>query len=248
MNKILFAVGDAHGCYTELKEALDTAGFMVGNPNHILIAVGDMFDRGDEQLEMYTFLRELDEMGQLQYILGNHDMMIINLSSDVPMAVFNYQHNGIKQTIHQIFGIHKHEGNHNYLKTVSRSAKYKEMAKWLRSKKFYFETEDYVFAHAGIPLTLDWRNTIGEDDTWIKTWTMFDDRVVEAVNNKILVCGHWHAFRLREYYNLVKDTLEDFDNVENHKPFAAPHGHFIGIDGCTNYSRMVNVLVVEQNI
>lgn len=246
MNKTHFAVGDAHGCYTALKTALDEAGFLVGEPNHVLIALGDMFDRGTEQLEMYTFLRDLDDRGQLIYILGNHDLMLTNLRADVAGAVFHYRHNGLKQTIHQIFGVQKYEGIQNYLKTVSRTEKFRQMVGWLRTKKLYFETEDYVFTHAGIPITPNWRDVINEDDTWMKTWQMFDDRVPEAVNNKILVCGHWHAFRLREYYGSVDGSVTDFDNIEHHKPFTAPHGHFIGIDGCTNHTGLVNVLVVSQ--
>jgi len=248
MKKILFATSDVHGCFDELKYALDQAGFMVGNPNHVLVAVGDFFDRGSQQLEVYEFLLGLEETGQLIYILGNHDFMLINLANDLAIATFNYRQNGLKATVDQIFQVERQGDLYSYLKEVSKTQKYKAMVKWLRTKSLYYETEDYIFAHAGIDLSPNWRKTINEETTWTKTWHMFDRSLPTLIDNKILVCGHWHAYRLRTYLRAIEDTREEFDKLENHKMVSGPYGHFIGIDGCTNITKMVNVLVVEQEV
>lgn len=248
MKKIYFAVSDIHGCYSALKAALDEAGFQKGNANHILVVVGDAFDRGDEQKELYEFLLELDELEQLEYVLGNHDFMMINLSSDPALAVMNYDSNGLKQTIHQIFGIKKMVSKFNYIKTVSRSEGYRKMAGWLRSKSLFFETEDYVFAHAGIPFNEQWRLWMTENDTWGNTTYMMTEDLSQFIGDKTLICGHWHAIRMRIALGHIKDNLEEWDKPENHSIFHSPfeNNNFIAIDGCTNYSGVVNVLVVMQ--
>lgn len=248
MKRILFAVSDLHGCYTELKEALDNAGFQEGNPNHILIAVGDMFDRGSEQKEMYEFLVKLDNSKQLKYILGNHDLMLIDLfKGDTHLAEFNCRRNGLIKTLEQIFFKRKWSYG-RYLSMIRATKEFQDMAKWLMSKPLFLETEDYVFAHAGIPFDDNWRNTMSTDDLWIQTWQMLDDRVPHLVDGKILVCGHWHTIRLRIQFDGLRDNLDEFDYIPNHKMYAAKHGHMIGIDGCTNHSKLVNVLVVQQEM
>ncbi|WP_432277365.1 metallophosphoesterase, partial [Klenkia sesuvii] len=52
----IWVVGDLHGCYTNLMNKLDTIGF--DNKKDLLISVGDLVDRGAENvecLELITF-------------------------------------------------------------------------------------------------------------------------------------------------------------------------------------------------
>ena len=57
MKKKLFICSDIHGHATILKEELNKAGFEIGNEQHLLICLGDYFERGDESLEVYEFLK-----------------------------------------------------------------------------------------------------------------------------------------------------------------------------------------------
>ena len=43
--KKIFAVSDIHGFYTQLREALDKAGFDSENENHLFVCCGDCFDK-----------------------------------------------------------------------------------------------------------------------------------------------------------------------------------------------------------
>ncbi len=45
----IWVVGDLHGCYTNLMNKLDTIGF--DNKKDLLISVGDLVDRGAENVE-----------------------------------------------------------------------------------------------------------------------------------------------------------------------------------------------------
>jgi serine/threonine protein phosphatase 1 len=53
-----FIISDIHGHYNEMITALNNAGFN-HNSNHILIVLGDMFDRGNQSKEVLEYLHEL---------------------------------------------------------------------------------------------------------------------------------------------------------------------------------------------
>ena len=48
------------------------------NPEHILVVLGDIFDRGKETLEVYNFLRSLPDE-RLILIRGNHESLYLSL-------------------------------------------------------------------------------------------------------------------------------------------------------------------------
>ena len=51
-----FVVSDVHSFYSILLKTLDSHGFQVNNPNHILVVCGDIFDRGEESVALYNLL------------------------------------------------------------------------------------------------------------------------------------------------------------------------------------------------
>ena len=50
--KKFFVVSDIHGCATVFKSCLRSAKFEKDNPNHVLLCLGDCFDRGFENVEV----------------------------------------------------------------------------------------------------------------------------------------------------------------------------------------------------
>ena len=69
-----FIVSDIHSFYTELKRALDKAGFNKRNKDHTLIVCGDVFDRGSETVELYKFLISIPKKRCI-LIKGNHELL-----------------------------------------------------------------------------------------------------------------------------------------------------------------------------
>ena len=59
--KTYFFVSDTHSFYTPLMTALHNKGFDEHNQDHILVVLGDIFDRGYETLEVYKFLKSLPQ-------------------------------------------------------------------------------------------------------------------------------------------------------------------------------------------
>lgn len=67
-----FAVGDVHGHFTRLQQALDAAGF---NPEaDRLFSVGDLVDRGPESAEVDTWLAK----PWFHAVRGNHEQMVVD--------------------------------------------------------------------------------------------------------------------------------------------------------------------------
>ena len=76
--KKYFLFGDLHGEFDPLIESLAAKGFDESNENHILLSVGDLFDRGYQNVEVYEYLQKFDDMNRLYMILGNHDQMFLD--------------------------------------------------------------------------------------------------------------------------------------------------------------------------
>lgn len=73
---------------------------------------------------------------------------------------------------------------------------------------------------------------------------LFDE---EELNGKALVVGHWHTSDFHEKLGepkFNKKTGKRIKGVENFGIFNSPH--LIAIDGCTAYSKQVNVLVIDE--
>ena len=61
-----------------MMNSLTDAGFDVNNENHILVILGDIFDRGTEPIQMYNFLKEFPRDRRI-LIRGNHEYLLKEL-------------------------------------------------------------------------------------------------------------------------------------------------------------------------
>lgn len=75
--KRIVIVGDIHGCLTKLIESLETIGF---NQNDILISVGDLIDRGPENLETLEWFEHMIDCGFAHMVRGNHDDFLVEFA------------------------------------------------------------------------------------------------------------------------------------------------------------------------
>ncbi len=88
-----YFVGDIHGCYEQLMEALEKIKF---NPDvDRLISVGDLVDRGPDSVKCLNLLKET----WFHAVFGNHeDMMIKSFRHE--WSTYNYVQNGGKWFFH----------------------------------------------------------------------------------------------------------------------------------------------------
>lgn len=76
MNKTRhIAVGDVHGCITELRELLALVGYRPEADS--LIFVGDLVDRGPDPAGVVRYVRELQKHGDVITTMGNHEEKLV---------------------------------------------------------------------------------------------------------------------------------------------------------------------------
>lgn len=263
MKKKLYIVSDLHGHYTELKNALIESVFDEDNDNHLLIVLGDCFDRGIENLEVYNYLTDLQYKGKCIIIKGNHDIMLENYLNGTTISPWNYIRNGTNETLADFLqctspfetyclfhGLQPNVGDFGKWIRTARDEINKEfphLLPWLQNLPYYFETKNYIFVHGAIDTKVeDWHNPHCQMYHYIDwealTWDdgSFFGKDIKN-NNKTVVIGHFGTDALRERYWLPKGE-KPYDILKRED------GRVIAIDTCTALTKRVNVLVLEDEL
>ena len=74
-----YVVADTHGYYTELRHALQEAGFDEDKDPCKLVVCGDLFDRGQEATELQAYILQLMNEDRVILIRGNHEDLFCEL-------------------------------------------------------------------------------------------------------------------------------------------------------------------------
>ena len=259
-----FIFSDVHGEYDALINALNEAGYNRNNRNHILVSLGDNFDRGSKSKDIFMFLRNRNTI----CVKGNHDLFFqeyLEKGMEGEFVLFNILHNGLEETIKSFSNL----GNRTYINVQELELarkdinnQYSSLLKWIKDMPLYYETEHCIFTHAGInPKLSNWKET----DEHFMTWDIEDSCTPCLNTNKAVFIGHHHAYRVKQQAkergfgisDIDKDKPEiyfpedgsshrilSFGNKDEHSPYVG--GNKIAIDGCTNLTKKVNVVVVED--
>jgi serine/threonine protein phosphatase 1 len=133
-----FAVGDIHGMFTHLEQALEALCF---DPDHDrLISVGDLIDRGPESQRVLEFLNQ----PWFHAVQGNHERLLLDSESDADMACTWIALNGGE-----------------WWRDVPKAEQPKYRAR-IRSLPYVIEVETDLgvvgIVHADVPLELSWQD------------------------------------------------------------------------------------------
>ena len=260
----LFCVSDIHSYFTPFKKALDEAGFEADNKDHLLVCCGDVFDRGAESWEVYSFLNSLTNV---ILIRGNHE----DLLEEMLNRGYGERHDISNGTVGTVVDLVDYTGKKTSSTKECCDAVKEMLTPFLDKFVNYFETKNYVFVHGFIPCEKfipaklwwqsgreliyrpDWRNC--NDVEWAAArWLNGIDasfcRGIFEPSKKIIV-GHWHCSRGHYMKALKKAIAEDTDlEVEEFGPTAIwepfETEHLIAIDRCTAHTGEVNVIVLED--
>lgn len=257
--KTYFAISDIHSFYKEMHLALFKAGFRKTNPDHILIVVGDIFDRGSEPEKVYKFLRSLPKKRRI-LIRGNHEYLLRDAINRGVFYTYDYS-NGTLGTIMKFT-------NKSYIDCVEQPQmvcdefKKNKILDWIFSNDwvYYAEIGKYIFTHCWVPMNVldgtdpysislttdvafrdDWRNATSkewEDASWGCPWVMAKKGLVPE--GYTVVCGHWHSYDFPPHL----DENYDYNDYPNYNIYRG-HG-CIALDACTVRSGQCNVLVLTE--
>lgn len=267
MKRKIFAVSDIHGDYDALIHGLLEAGYDENNKKHLLVVLGDNFDRGSQSLDVYNYLKKLTDEGKAVVIMGNHDLMFIDYLTGECITPFNYMHNGENETfaefLHQtapfemyclLHGIDDKEVTYgDFAEWVSDAREeinneYPELLPWLQSLPYYYETKNYIFTHGAIDTEANnWKEPhiikYSYTDWQALTWddgSFFSKPIINT--DKTVVIGHFGTMHLRDMYDLSYEDGKKSDIL------TRDDGRVIAIDATTIATHRVNVLVVEDEL
>lgn len=250
--KKIFVTSDVHSHFDIFYEALLAMGFDINNPEHILALCGDLFDRGDQTVELFEFVKSLGD--RFIYVRGNHEDLLFDCiaeirSGRVPSS--HHFHNGTVKTICQFC-----KQNEWIVYDPTWRDKICEIMQpvldFINDKCVnYAEIGDYILVHGWVPCYHgldDFRNATDEDwkqarwDNGMEMWRYPRCRV----EGKTVVCGHWHC---SWGWSNIKQERKEFpttnrvDWQKSFEPFV--EDGIIAIDACTAYSKLCNVIVIN---
>ena len=251
--KKYFVFGDAHSYFSILQESLAKEGFDLNNPEHILISLGDNFDRGEESVEMYNFLKEMLAQNRLIWVRGNHEDLLFDcvkeLRDNEGCTSIHHYSNGTVKTVTQF---QKAQINiDEVLRLIDENA------------IDYYTLGKYIFVHGWVPYVLedDYDPDQSEDEfscvmrpkvllkasseMWKRArWDngMASWKMGATIRGKTIVCGHFHtSFGNYKYH---KKGSGEFETDSDFSPFVDKG--IIALDSCVAWTKQINVLVINE--
>ena len=256
-----YVVADTHGFYTKLTDALEKAGYFADTGAKKLLILGDLLDRGPENVQMQDFVYDLLKRDEIILVRGNHEDLLEDLVDNLDRygeLDLHVSHHYRNRTVHTVCDIAR-------CSVGAMTAIPHQIRARMRQTPFmryvmpamldYFETEHYVFVHGWIPLAnvapdgapsqfvydADWRDASlprWQKARWYNGMEMAAKGLI--VPDKTVVCGHYHC----SWGHHFAGTSEEFSPDADFSPYYADG--VIAIDACTAYSGRVNVLVVDD--
>lgn len=246
-----FVVSDVHGEYKALVSALEKSGFNKYNPDHTLISLGDNFDKGKESRQVYDFLLSLQ---RCICIKGDHEYMLDDVFSRRGLN-YNDIGSGVHCTIASLNGVDEASCDIYDVSSIEKAEQYRNIDWWLGHLKYYYETENYIFVHSWVTFddNTGYYGITSDRSKWYEV--AFED-VFRCIRfhrseypygwKKTIVFGHHHTCDLHSLDKTYRHC--DYDKVKSldFGIWRDTEHKLIGIDGCSNLSKIVNVLVLED--
>jgi calcineurin-like phosphoesterase family protein len=167
----LIAVGDVHGCV----HALDTLlGAIAPEPSDTIVFLGDLIDQGYESREVLERILKLQNECQVVLIEGNHEAMLFAARDNLKAQRY-WENCGGATTIssYRVGGT---------LHDIPR-------AHWqlLSSARPYYETDEFVFTHAGYQTDLP----MSEQPDYQLRWAILElEKMHPHLSGKQVFLGH----------------------------------------------------------
>lgn len=173
--KKYFIFSDIHGHFDELIISLKSSGFDIRNEKHIIISLGDNYDRGKQNFKVFQFLKSLPEHRKF-LIRGNHELLLEQLVERYD-ALPHDRHNG---TLDAYLEFRK-ELDDPYIK---------EVVEFNKTFINYLEIHNHIFTHGFIPTNYKKATQENWDDAvWLDSRKQLDN----LIKKKTIVVGHISA-------------------------------------------------------
>lgn len=154
----LFAIGDVHGCLFQLEKLFLRANINVKKDT--VVFIGDYIDRGPDSKGVVDFILELrEESDRIICLLGNHERMLLDYLRGGPYAGI-YLYNGGDATLTS-YGARRRPEGYEVALPDDHQVFYDSLLS-------LYETERYLFVHAGFRPGIPLDAQDPEDLIWIR--------------------------------------------------------------------------------
>ena len=265
--KKYFIVSDTHSFYQALMKALNEKGFSVNDPSHVIVLLGDAFDRGPDTRVLAEFLLALYDMNRLIFVKGNHESLLSRLlmqlargDDPIDLAMSYHATNGTWNTALDLAQMKESEAIRFSQELVSRVMNSRVYRELLPSCLDYWEFDDkYICTHGYIPCheygikpyisysyNENWRDASPkrwESARWYNSAELAVEKEI-CVPNRTLIVGHIHTSYFHSRYGEKK--CSEWGEDANFSPYIAPDRSIICIDACTAFSNKTNCIVIDE--
>lgn len=145
-----YVISDIHGCYQTYLALLEKLGFC---DDDTLFVLGDAMDRGPEPIKV---IRDLMERPNVFYILGNHDLMMLDVMEKLAVDVTEDSLEGLTMDLMERYHHWLGEGGDETAAQFQKLSREERMdiLDFLRCAPLYDTVEHdgclYVLVHAGL--------------------------------------------------------------------------------------------------
>lgn len=256
MSKKYFVTSDVHSFLDELMVALNGKGFEKDNPDHVLCICGDLFDRGDQSVKLFEFVKKLQEQDRLIYVTGNHESLLFDCMREIyrgQMPSPHHRHNGTIKTICQFCGQNEWIIYDPTWRDKICSVIQPVLDFISDNCVDYAEIGDYVLVHGYIPCAHGAESfRLASSEAWerarwengMEKWKNPNNRI----DGKTIVVGHWHcSYGWSHIDQKYKEFPQPSHNHFKHSFQPWVKDGIIAIDACCAYSGKLNCIVIEED-
>jgi len=131
----IFVVGDIHGCHDKLTALLPQMDWKPDSGD-LLLFLGDYIDRGPSSYSVVETILELSDQAPNDVItlMGNHEKMFLDFLNGEEMP--NIFSNGMAATVRDYCRDNRELSADHLM--------------FYRNLRLFYETDDYIFVHAGL--------------------------------------------------------------------------------------------------
>jgi serine/threonine protein phosphatase 1 len=153
----VFAIGDIHGYLNKLKRLIGR--IKPDAEKDLLVFIGDYIDRGPDSKGVVDYLINLQsrQATNMVCLLGNHEKMFMDYLTN-GKEKWGFLMNGGVDTLK----------SYNIKEDQSKKVLPKEHLAFFKSLRPYYETEDYIFVHAGLRAGIPLSEQKLDDLIWIR--------------------------------------------------------------------------------
>lgn len=210
--KRILAISDIHGEFERFEQLLNVAQY--NSDTDQLILLGDYVDRGPDSCAVLNKVMKLKDLGAI-VLRGNHDDMMVAAADHSNEGWERWGRNGAIQTLKS------YDASIESME-IPDSELFRKHVSFIKSLDYYYETDEYIFVHAGVHPTTPLHETEPSILIWIR-----EEFHKGYTGEKTVVFGH------------TRTTL--LHGIEDHSVYFG-NNNIIGIDGGAVFGGNLNCL------